>query len=351
MKHAREKNQEICRWKSLALFFALVFFVGASFAFSQVPLPKPEIPRAPAAPKPNRNSVIKIINESDVAAEKSIVVDARVNVQLCVNEGKIKINGWERGEIRAFVGAGSAVGFKVLQRGKTGGAPVWVEVLGYEAAKNKEANPDECLSGETIEIDVPRGATVNIKSRESETAVDSVDKVTVENVGGDIFLSNIARGIHAKTYEGDVTVEKSAGAMTLLATSGNIVVLDVAPIDVGDAFKANTNSGAVIMQRAEHRQIEAVTNSGTIKFTGALQSGGQYNFRAFNGAVNLSIPQNSSSKINASYGFGTFASEISMRNVVKSAPAAAQNLSAQIGAGEAALNLTTYSGAIRIRKQ
>lgn len=351
MEYGSAENQKFRRLKSAATFFALVFFGGASFAFSQSPLPKPQIPRPPAAPKPNRNSAVKVINDSDIAAEKSIAVDARVNVQLCVSAGKIKINGWERGEIRAFVGAGSPVGFKVLQRGKTGGAPVWVEVLGYDAAKNKEANPDECLSGDAIEIDVPRGAVVSIKSRESETTVDSVDKVTVENVGGDISLTNIRRGISAKTYEGDVTVEKSSGAMTLSAMSGNIVVLDVAPLDVGDAFKANTNSGAVIMQGAEHRQIEASTNSGSIKFTGALQNGGQYNFRAFNGAVNLSIPQNSSSKINASYGFGTFDSQIPMQNVVKSAPAAARNLSAQIGAGEAVLNLSTYSGAIRIRRQ
>lgn len=349
MKQASGKNRN-SRWKSFALVAALVFFGGANFAFSQTP-PMPGIPPATVAPKPNRKGAVRVVNDSEIAAEKSIAVDARVNVKLCVAEGRVKINGWERSEIRTFVGAGSAVGYKILQKSKTGDTPVWVEILGFDAAKNREPNPDECLSGETIEIDVPRGAAVSITSRESETIVDSVDKVTVENVGGDIFLSNIGRGIQAKTYEGDVTVEKSAGAMTLAATSGNIIVLDVAPGEVGDVLRAKTNSGAIIMQRAEHRQIEAISNSGAIKFTGALLSGGQYTFNAFNGAVNLLIPQNSSSKINASYGFGTFDSQIPLQTIVKSAPAGAQNLSAQIGAGDAALNLSTYSGTIRIRKQ
>lgn len=341
----REKTQQKVRLKSFLVFYALVFFGGVNFAFSQMP------PRPPAAPKTKSNGGIKIKNESGAPAEKSIAADAKVNVKLCVSEGRVKINGWERNEIRAFVNDGSEVGFRVLQKSKQNETPVWVEILGYDSVKNKEANPDECLSGDEIEIDAPRNAVVSITSRRSETIIDSVARVTVENVGGDILLSNIGQGIQAKTYEGDITVEKSSGAIMLVTTAGNIVVFDVSPSEIGDVFKAKTNSGAIILQHAEHRQIEANSNSGSIKFTGELLSGGQYNFTAFNGLISLLIPQNSSSKINASYGFGAFNSEIPLLNLVKSATSNAQNLSAQIGKGEANLNLSTYSGTIQIKKQ
>ena len=81
------------------------------------------------------------------AAEKSIVVDAKVNISLCVSQGKLKINGWNRSEIRAYVG-GSEVGFKVLQKSKQNNNAVWVMVVGFDTAKKQTVNGDECLSGD-----------------------------------------------------------------------------------------------------------------------------------------------------------------------------------------------------------
>ncbi len=296
-----------------------------------------------------------IVKANETPAEKSIAVDAKVNIRLCVGEGKLKINGWERNEIRAFVAGGNgAVGFKVLQKSKQNDSPVWIAVLSFDAAKNKQSPTDECLSGERIELDVPRGATVNIKSRESETTIDSVARTTIENVGGNIYLNRVTQGVEATTYEGDITIENSGGAMSLQTTTGNIVAFALNPIEVGDAFKAKTNSGAIVLRGVEHRQIEANSNSGAIKFAGEFLVGGQYVFNAFNGSINLQIPQNSACRINASYGFGAFNSELPLTNIVKSfAASKAQNLSAQIGAGgdSATLNLSTYSGTIQIKKQ
>lgn len=343
---ARKKRHALssARLFHVAAFLLFTFFIAAN-AFAQIPSP-------PSAPRPSRNAAKTIANRSTPPAEKSIAADPKVNVRLCVAEGRLKINGWERNEIRAFVAGGrGAVGFKVLQKNRQNESPVWIAVLGDDTSKNKQATADECLSGDEIELDVPRGATVNVKSRMSETVIDSVARATVENLGGNIFLSNIAQGIDATTYEGDITVEQSGGAMSLTTTTGNIVAFNVSPGAVGDAFRAKTNSGAIILRRTEHRQIEANSNSGAIKFAGEILAGGQYVFNAFNGSVSLQIPQNSSCKINASYGFGAFSSEIPLSNIVKSfAAAKAQNLSAQIGGADATLNLSTYSGTIQIKK-
>ena len=284
------------------------------------------------------------------AAEKSIVVDAKVNISLCVSQGKLKINGWNRSEIRAYVG-GSEVGFKVLQKSKQNNNAVWVMVVGFDTAKKQTVNGDECLSGDDIEIDVPRGATVDVKNNESETTISSVAKATVKNVSGDIYLNDIERGVDATTYEGDVTVEKSGGAVSLSSTTGNIIAFDLMPSEIGDIFKAKTNSGAITLQNIEHRQMDINSNSGSMKFTGEFQNGGQYRFGTQNGSIILLMPENSSCKIFASYGFGAFNSELPIKNLVKSPVSKTQSLTATMGAGDATLNLTTYSGAIRIRKK
>ena len=339
-------RKNIIAQKICLLTFTLFLLAPFSFLSAQIVEVKPKVVIAP-----NKQKIKAVFNENTQSAEKSIAVDAKVNVQLCVSYGKLKVNGWERNEIRAFVDGGSQVGFRVQQKNGQNGMPIWVIVLGFDSKNNNENRANECLSGEEIELDVPRGATVNVKGSESETTIDSVRKVTVLIDGGDIFLNNIAQGIEARTFQGDVTVENSSGAMTLTCTTGNIVAFDVSASEIGDVFKAKTNSGAITLQKIRHRQTEVGSNSGSIRFNGEFQSGGQYNLGTQNGSILISIPEKSSFKLNASYGFGVFNSEIPLQNLVKSPAPRAQNLSAQLGSGDATLSLKTVSGAVHIRKQ
>lgn len=216
-------------------FLAAAFFAFACFSnvFSQtepLPTPKAKISIPQKAAKPNWKTANKVRNESETPAEKSMSVVSNINISLCVSEGNLKVNGWDRKEVRAFVSEGSQVGFTIVQKG-------WIKVLGFDPAVVKESNPDECLSGDSIEIDVPHGAVVNIKSNVSEMMIDSVAKVTIENSGGDILLNNIERGIDARTYEGDVMVGQSSGAMSLSSTTGNITAFDINPSEIGDILK------------------------------------------------------------------------------------------------------------------
>ncbi len=327
----------------------LLTFASFSIVFSQT-LPS-KVPLKIETSKPVWKNANRVSNEGDTPAEKSIAVSENVNISLCVAEGSLKINGWDRREVRAYVSGGSQVGFTIVEKGKENTAPIWIKVLGFDPSANKENNPDECLAGDTIEIDVPRNAVVNIKSKVNEMIIDSVAKVTVENDSGDMFFNRISRGIEARTYEGNVTVEQSSGTMSLQSTTGNIIAFDVSPGDIGDIFKAKTSNGAITLKNIGQRQIDVASNTGSINFNGSFLNGGQYSFGTSNGSINLSIPLNSSLKILASYGFGAFNSEIPMQNVERNVPSRVQTLSAQMGGGDAALKLSTVSGAIRIKKQ
>lgn len=292
-----------------------------------------------------------VYNQNATPAEKSLATDAKVNISLCISEGKINVHGWDRNEIRAYVSeGGSDLGFKVLQKSKQTEKPVWVMVLGFDPSKNNENEVEECLSGEEIELDVPRGATVNIKSRDSETKIESVGKVRVENDGGGIYLDDIVSGIEARTYRGNVIVGNSSGTISLLATNGNIVVYNASSSEIGDILKAKTINGAITLQEVEHRQIDVNSISGSIKFMGEILSGGQYSFGTQSGAILLSIPENSSCKINAFWQSGDFNSLMPMQNIKKTSVSGVQNLTGQVGEGEATINLTTYSGRILIKK-
>lgn len=352
------------RGKSQAFFLAALCFLSVQQISAQrtpLPTPKPNTtatpkiytprPRPnPVPPKPSESKRV-VMNEGDTPAEKSIATESSVKIALCVKSGSVRINGWDRNEIRGYIENGSQIGFKVVQKDPKTGKPVWVKPVGYDPVKNKELNPEDCLSGSNIELDVPRGATIELKSERSEIKIESVGRVVVKTLKGNIFLNDVANGIEAITYLGDITVEKSSGQMILDNNGdGNILAIDVAPREIGDVFKAATDSGRMTLQDVEHRQIDTnSTSSGSISFDGELLSGGQYGFSVNNGSIVLAVPPTSLCKINASFGFGAFSSDIPLKNVLKKE----KNISAQFGDDDATCNISlkTASGVIRIKRR
>lgn len=340
--------------KTFVFALSLMAF-SAIGAFSQNE-PPPAPPQTPpmSAPKiaplrtPGFPPRPKLVPAEREDSEKSIVVDDRVNIFLpCISEGNVKINGWDRNEVRVFIKNGSPIGFGIREKSRKNGNPVWIEVLGNDAKMQTPGG--ECLYGEQIEIDVPRQANLNVKGQETKITVDSIRKATIRTAGGNISLRNVAEGVRATTYEGDVSVENSAGAMNLESATGNILAFETSPSEIGDVFKAKTTNGAIALQSLEHRQIEVNSISGSISFNGGFLSGGLYTFGTSNGAINLLIPTNSSCKIIASYGFGGFTTEIPVNTITENKSPRGQNIVGAMGSGDATVNLTTASGAIRIR--
>lgn len=299
-----------------------------------------EMPSLPEPPK------IKTKFKVD-SAEKSIEVNEKVNISFCVSKGRIKINGWNRNEIRAFVDGSDQIGLKVIEKNQKSKKPVWVMVLGYDPAKKETYRGNECISGKIIELDVPFGATINVKGGVGGTTIDSVATVKLKNVGGDVMLNNIKNGIDAINYEGNIVVNRSGGSISLETTTGNIIAVGASPSDFGDTFKAKTSSGAVVLQEVEYRQAEVYSNSGSVKFIGKILSNSQYEFTTIDGSITLQAPKNSSADLNATYG-GSFSSKIPLENIIKSGDSKVRTLSASMGEGGAKLILKTYNGAILI---
>lgn len=337
-----------------AIVFTVFISMFAAISFAQ-PKPKPTSkPQTAVVEKPEvkvdvKSDVKVVLNESDIPAEKSIQTDSKVIISLCVDEGKITINGWNRNEVRAFVSNGGIVGFRVMQKLKN--IPAWVNILGFDPNQTKNSNANECLSGEEIELDVPNNATVNLKARESETLISNIAKVRIENANSDTKLRKISNGIEAKTFEGNISVEDSSGAITLSTSSGNILVFDVSANEIGDIFKVKTGSGAINLKNIDFTQVEANSSSGSIRFNGTFPEGGQYNFGTTNGAMTFIIPDESSCKVNATYSFGSFSSEIPFKADQKSSGNEVKKLSATFGKGDATVNVTTYNSRILIKKQ
>ena len=303
------------------------------------PVARPEVPEPPETP--GRDS-----------AEKTIAVDKNVSVSLCVTQGTLKINGWNRGEVRVFVKDGAKFGFQVLEKSMHGDQPGWIKILQAQPAMPRRTNQSECIWGDVIEIDVPANTTLNLTGRETTTTVDGLRKAEVKTIGGDISLRNIAEGITASTYQGDITVDESQGQIMLDTTSGNILVFDVGPSQIGDVFKAKTNGGTISLDTIKHRQIDVNSITGSVFYSGEIRAGGTYGLTTIRGSIKMSIPETSSCQVIASYGAGSFVSDLPIKLETENiTPGPIKQRIGLIGKGGAWLRLTSNNGSIVIKKQ
>ncbi len=331
-----------------------VVLAGTS-AFAQTPTTKAPRPTTPATPKPNPPVIVTVdpalaIRVRDgVSTEKSVEVERKSTVSLCVTSGDVRVNGWDRAEVRALVDGGS-LEFRVAERDPKSDKPTWIFVVGNApvraGVRTTGVRNDECLSGESVELDIPRDAAVTLKGSPSDTRVESVLKAKIENISGNIVVRNVTNGVFATTYEGGIMVERSRGPMTLTSASGGIVAFDVGQGETGDAFKARSNGGAVTLQSLEFRQVEASSITGSVVYRGNLLAGGQYSFGSQNARVLLAIPPGSICRVNAWNGLGGFFSEVPLQNAAKNG----QSTTGRLGNDEngCSLSLKTTTGQLRI---
>ena len=337
------------------ILLLFIFFSAQIFAQKPIvvtPKPKPT-PKHKPMPDPLDAPEIAMWND-DVPFEKSIEVDDSLNLSLCVSEGNIKINGWERGELRVFINRGSKAGFKVHNKNSKG-KPSRVTILGYDPTKPKGSDESQCLSGEEIELDVPVGTNLsNFSGTEGgvSVSIQLVSKAIVKVNEGNIQLRGIKEKVFAKTFEGDISVEDSKGNIDLDTTSGSILAFNVAPIEDGDGLRVKTNNGSIVVQSGKHSIIEATSITGLIKFNGAIKSDGQYNFRNTNGQILLEIPKESSCMVEvlSQKGKFSFDKEIPLKILTEEDNPRVRRLTAQIGGGAATVNLESQSGRISIKK-
>ncbi|HLA94248.1 MAG TPA: DUF4097 family beta strand repeat-containing protein [Pyrinomonadaceae bacterium] len=341
---------------SLCLAGGIITSASAQVEKHKIPKPPKVKVEAPETPEPAekpypRPTPDRLPRDERFTSEKAMPVESNVYVKLCVSEGTLKITGSERNEVRVFVRDGRKFVTKVLEKNPDTGKPIGVWIANATSTEGRPGPMSECLAGQSVEIDVPMNASINLSGRATGATLDSVKKVSVKIVEGSIVLRNISGGISAVALQGDVMVESSAGAIAVETTTGNVLAFDVSPGQVGDLFKARTNSGTISLQKVNHRQIEANSISGSVNFNGKFLMGGIYTFKTTNGSIRMLLPQDTSCNVKASYGFGTFNSALPMKVIYETVSPGGKNLSATIGAGEATVNLTTSSGSIGIRKQ
>lgn len=223
--------------------------------------------------------------------ERTLAVDAQVSIAVCIASGSITVNGWDRNEIRARSLEAADVVFK---RKDEGSEPVKKVDVRVRDKQSEVDHNDPCEAYSELELDVPRAATVQLQTRDSDITVADVAIVYANTQNGDVDIERAAKIVDAGTIGGGISLRESRGRISVHSASGNIDANDVRPAESVDTFEARSLGGEITLENVRHAQLSAHTLNGDLSVTGPLTSGGRYNFRTMSGDITLTLPEDSS---------------------------------------------------------
>jgi DUF4097 and DUF4098 domain-containing protein YvlB len=232
-----------------------------------------------------------------------------------------------------------------------------IEVLASNKTRSTpgESVAADCRATSDLEINVPRGATVEIKLRSGDIEVSKVAEVRIDNTSGDISLNDVTRAVEARTFSGDLSLENSSGRVRLKTISGDIDATNIRTVEASDDFNASSTSGDINLEGVAQARLSASTTSGMITLTGELARRGIYDLNSFSGDVVLNIPQDSAFSINARAPQGSISTDFAIKSA---SDADAQNLlergilTGTYGPRDwANLTIQSFSGTVRLQKR
>lgn len=232
-------------------------------------------------------------DEGEQKVERSIPVDAAVAVSLCVASGNISVRGWDRNEVRAR----SADPVQIELAHAEGSARIKKLEVAISNKDETEKTEGKCQAYSDIELNVPRGATVLVQTRDGDISIAEIAAAYAGTQNGDIEVDHVSRSIEVGSLGGNICLKDSTGRVNVSSAGGSVEAANLRPVEPTDSFEVLTTSGDIELSQVTHKQINTKTVSGNLTMTGPLAPAGQYWFNSFSGNVTLAMPANSSFKL------------------------------------------------------
>lgn len=243
--------------------------------------------------------------------------------------GSIRVNGWEKNEIKVVGTLGEGVedlGFTVA------GNKATIEVKLKRGLKHHNGDAD-------LQISVPRGVALSVETVSADIDVAAVERsVDVESVSGTITLTGRARDVKVESVSGNVTVKGALARVNAESVSGTVRLEGIS-----GEIDAETVSGSIEVSGSEISNASCESVSGNISFTGGLSREGRYSFDSFSGSVTLQLPDDTDADVSMSTFSGRVVNELTGTKV------SGKEASLTLGDGGADLEINTFSGSALIK--
>ncbi len=193
------------------------------------------------------------------------------------------------------------------------------------------------------DVTIPAGARLITRSISGDIDTRGGGDVEAHSVSGDIIMNEVAGRATIEAVSGDVRATRVGRGLRATSVSGGLHLADIA----GDV-DARTVSGDVALDGVRSSFVRASSTSGDIRFSGALDAQGRYEFNSHSGDITLSIPQTG-----ATFSVQTFSGEVRSDYQMTIGPGSqgrGQRMQFTINGGGARVSAETFSGDITIQR-
>jgi DUF4097 and DUF4098 domain-containing protein YvlB len=262
------------------------------------------------------------LSASATKIEKHFTVTGRPVVTVKNSSGRVEVKSWNRQEVMVTANQiGKNADVETEQAGSR------VEIITHTL--------DESARGADMQVDyqifVPEETTLQVRT-------DS-GSIVVESVHGGLTFETIAADVNLKSVGGEIVVTTADGSI-------------VCSMCDGSSFKAETVRGNVQLMQPIMDTVKVHTTAGTITFDGDFLRHGVYTLRSDTGNMEVRFGVASSFDLTARSERGDVISQANLqpdkhgRKVSSSKYGKA--LMGTIGAGNAKVELSSFSGTIKI---
>ena len=251
-------------------------------------------------------------------------VDGRAMVTLRNAQGRVVVKSWERSE---------------------------VEVIAERASDGIEV--DTAQHGNRIEV-VTHLVQVGLTSPEMqanyEIHVPEETELEIRNDSGSVAVERVYSDISVDTVLSTVELSDVSGVLTVHTVDGSFVCVRC----VGRIQFTSTSGGARFLQPTS-QSLHAQTLSGQLFYDGPFRPNGSYVLKTASGEINVLMSEKDSVRLSAHSRKGSVENQVSLKpeshSLVPLGGVNSTGLVGTTGAGLARVELTSFSGKIRIHKR
>jgi hypothetical protein len=264
---------------------------------------------------------------SEGRLEKTFDTTRDPRVSLSNLNGHVLVRGWDKAQIHVV--------YSVASPRVEADSEIFPETGPADKVRFDTHLLDATLpAGEQVvdyTLDVPNGATLEVRNSQGKTIVEGMQAdASVQSVGGDISI---------RDYSGHLSVHSVAGDIEIIRPTGNVEAYSV--------------TGSLHFVSPATTRLHGSTTSGRILYEGDFMDRGDYILSAYSGDVDIVCPPSASYELTAKTLKGKVINTMRMSRRRESAsPLGASNsLLGTYNTGMATVELTSFSGTIRIRPQ
>jgi DUF4097 and DUF4098 domain-containing protein YvlB len=196
-----------------------------------------------------------------------------------------------------------------------------------------------------FEVSVPAGVRVTMEAVSGNLSARGIGAdVDLTTVSGSVDVHDIEGMAKVEAVSGQIRASGIRGGLNIDATSGQVTVSDVD----GEVTVDNT-SGMITLTNIRSKLVRAESVSGGVRFQGAIEPSGRYDFASHSGSIRLELPASTSAQLTLSTYNGSLSSDFPITLDPRSR-SSERRLEFRLGNGGARLSAETFSGSITITR-